>query len=531
MANFISKFSTLKLNGKDIYFYIFLAIYTGLLILISLQDYIWIDEAYSLMTSSRSLKHAFEGALIFELQPPLYYMILNLWRNLSDSIFFARLLSIVFIVISAFPLKSLLKKLYGSRHQLFTILFLTSAVIITYALEIRYISLMLLFAILIEYLFLITYNSSKPKPIFRFYYVVISILGVYTQYYFSFLLIANFIILLFQGRKKIISIYLLDMVLPVLSLAVLYPYIDYQMNQSGSHCQLNASPIFFLTFLFYHTGLLLREFFPFLSEIIRIIYKPLTIALLAIVFFWAQWKYFSLKYIRSQYHYVLKTIILLLLYAFMATMLKFQALYIRYLVLLFIPLWIIIFDIINLIRRERLLYVCVIALTLTSLGHFTYEKIQHPKGQRNLSIVNYIMNHEQPGEPIFVYRNYMELVLKHAYDGNNKIHQIPGTITYDQPGSQINWSIENYHEVDSVFNLHYSRTIWLITTNDNLEGRFCIETHDEILTEYVSEHFAVVSKKKFDKIKVQKLKWKDKYADQKFKPRKIRKGLDHKFNE
>jgi len=321
------------------------------------------------------------------------------------------------------------------------------------------------------------------------------------------------------------------MVLPVLSLAVLYPYIDYQMNQSGSHCQLNASPIFFLTFLFYHTGLLLREFFPFLSEIIRIIYKPLTIALLAIVFFWAQWKYFSLKYIRSQYHYVLKTIILLLLYAFMATMLKFQALYIRYLVLLFIPLWIIIFDIINLIRRERLLYVCVIALTLTSLGHFTYEKIQHPKGQRNLSIVNYIMNHEQPGEPIFVYRNYMELVLKHAYDGNNKIHQIHGTITYDQPGSQINWSIENYHEVDSVFNLHYSRTIWLITTNDNLEGRFCIETHDEILTEYVSEHFAVVSKKKFDKIKVQKLKWKDKYADQKFKPRKIRKGLDHKFNE
>jgi hypothetical protein len=64
---------------------------------------LWTDEAFSLDTSSGALSRSFSQALNFELQPPLYYLVLNLWLRLSRSIEFARLLSTVFVA-AALPL-------------------------------------------------------------------------------------------------------------------------------------------------------------------------------------------------------------------------------------------------------------------------------------------------------------------------------------------------------------------------------------------------------------------------------------------
>jgi hypothetical protein len=64
---------------------------------------LWTDEAYSLETSRGGLGRTLDQAIHFELQPPLYYLLLNLWLRLWRSIEFARLLSTV-CAVAAIPL-------------------------------------------------------------------------------------------------------------------------------------------------------------------------------------------------------------------------------------------------------------------------------------------------------------------------------------------------------------------------------------------------------------------------------------------
>jgi len=55
---------------------------------------LWIDEAYSLNTANQSLRGTWHQALHFELQPPLYYMLLNVWIHLgSPTVQWMRVLS------------------------------------------------------------------------------------------------------------------------------------------------------------------------------------------------------------------------------------------------------------------------------------------------------------------------------------------------------------------------------------------------------------------------------------------------------
>ena len=57
---------------------------------------VWRDEMYSLHTSSGSVGRAAQQAILFEIQPPVYFVALAAWRTVNDSIFFARLLSSLF---------------------------------------------------------------------------------------------------------------------------------------------------------------------------------------------------------------------------------------------------------------------------------------------------------------------------------------------------------------------------------------------------------------------------------------------------
>jgi hypothetical protein len=62
----------------------------------------WIDEGYTMVTTSGTLGEAFTRALRLESQPPLYFVVLNLWRRIDPSLGFARLLSIVIVGVAAF---------------------------------------------------------------------------------------------------------------------------------------------------------------------------------------------------------------------------------------------------------------------------------------------------------------------------------------------------------------------------------------------------------------------------------------------
>jgi len=77
---------------------------------------IWIDEAYTLLTGHRSFAGTLQRALDFELQPPLYFLLLNLWTRLSPSIEWARVFSTASALASVWVLASLAKVLHLGRR-------------------------------------------------------------------------------------------------------------------------------------------------------------------------------------------------------------------------------------------------------------------------------------------------------------------------------------------------------------------------------------------------------------------------------
>ena len=42
---------------------------------------VWIDEVYSLYTTGEGVRYAIKQSISFELQPPLYFVLLSLWRS------------------------------------------------------------------------------------------------------------------------------------------------------------------------------------------------------------------------------------------------------------------------------------------------------------------------------------------------------------------------------------------------------------------------------------------------------------------
>ncbi len=66
----------------------------------------WIDEGYSFATTAGSLSRSASLALNVEAQPPLYFILLDLWRGLDGSLFFARLLSAALATVAIWSLAS-----------------------------------------------------------------------------------------------------------------------------------------------------------------------------------------------------------------------------------------------------------------------------------------------------------------------------------------------------------------------------------------------------------------------------------------
>ncbi|GEM_PF-5311051 len=493
------------LDKKDLALYIFLAITFALLAVFSFTEFIWVDEGYSLMTSSKSLGYAFEKSLTFELQPPLYYVLLSLWRNINSTIPFAKLLSVLLLMASAFPLKALLKIYFGKRHQIFTMIFLSNLIILNFALEIRYEMLVILLVIILEYLFHICYLASPTKIHLRVFYVIVAILGVYTQYYFSFILMANFILLL-SYQKKSAFIYLFDMIWPVLSLVFLLPYLQFQVNQSQTLCEMDVSALYYFNFIYYSLEDILLQFFPFFAPLIKFIHHPFIIAGLFVIFFMLNWRYKFSNPLTN--HYFPKLILLMAMYAVLSTLLNVNTLWIRYYTVMFIALWIFLFSIINMIPYEKWVYILSVALIFLSLGYFIRDKLQNPKGEDHVEIAHYLRDHEMSRENIFVYRNEIPIALNRIYDGKNKIIPIPEMVSPEDTYDLTDWRIKDYSQVDSIFQKHKTPYLWLITEDNTFEeSRYCIDFNDDILNRYVSDHFEIISEKVIHGLTIKKLMW------------------------
>jgi uncharacterized membrane protein len=188
----------------------------NLLIVLPLAYYlnIWADEGSTLYTTQHGIAAAFQNAASDERQAPLYFWIMSLWREISGSIFFARLFSIICSAVSIKLFSDLARRLFEPRSALLaTAFFALHPILIWASLEIRVYSLVILMSLVLVRLFLDGFfdddadNALTPGKS-RAIFLLTAIIALYTNYYLGFLLVGFFVALVVVRKWRSALIYL-----------------------------------------------------------------------------------------------------------------------------------------------------------------------------------------------------------------------------------------------------------------------------------------------------------------------------------
>jgi len=188
----------------------FAIIILGLILrLIAVNQSLWLDEAISVqLVTSFNIKEILISFSPQDFNPPLYYLVLFFWLKIfPDTEFFIRLPSILFgILTGPFIYQiyfELFKEKKGAKIALF--LLMTSPLHIYYSQEARTYSLAA-FLVAVSMFCFIKFFKSK-NFLFSFFYILSSILMLYSHYLCFFIIFVQLIYLLIW-KKHFIKIFL-----------------------------------------------------------------------------------------------------------------------------------------------------------------------------------------------------------------------------------------------------------------------------------------------------------------------------------
>ena len=467
------------------------------IILIILANYlnIWEDEFYSLITSSSSLKYAIHQSIYFEAQPPAYFLLLTVWRVISDSILWARLLNFVLILIAQILLYQFANKLFDRKIAIFSsILFLLNPTTIFTLLEIRLFALVLLLSLIILIMFYKSYYNNKITARSRFFYILFAILGLFTQYFFGFLLFANAIVLILQRKRKSFWIYFLDMLIPLCFLLLYIPQILISLKvQTGLVLPYSES-----------FGYSLIESIKVLFDRVLVYVIPLNFStlkvwlirvLIAIMLLYSL-NYTGIKKDRSKLlPFIIMVIVICLFFILMHYQFGPPYSAYKYTTILFIPLLILL----GYVFRNLKLKVLNLALILYAVLLFTYN-FKHYRELYKIndyrSVGRFLENNEKKEEPAFVFRSISAEILDIYYEGINKIYPLPKAISYNKEFSPEQWNINN-QDIDELQNilLKYSEFYIIIVDDKYIFG---FNESKNKLMEFLESNFKMIGEKSFN---------------------------------
>ncbi|MDB5254652.1 MAG: rane protein-like protein [Candidatus Nomurabacteria bacterium] len=209
-----------------------------------LKQSLRLDEAQSLWQTSHSLAKMY-NIIGQDVHVPLYHTILHYWQVFFGSrVPVARLLSLVFFILSIPALFRLTKLLYGEEAAIFAILlFSISPFMNWYGNEIRMYSLFTLMVILNLYYFIRIYkerDTPEQQGSAWVWYGVTALLGIYSHYFFFFALTSE--VVLFLSHRSLFPSYALKRFLVIASIMIIsfLPWIWYVMHLGTIS---NSSPL------------------------------------------------------------------------------------------------------------------------------------------------------------------------------------------------------------------------------------------------------------------------------------------------
>lgn len=194
-----------KIYNSKIFTIFAILSFIGIILSISfgflLHNSIRLDESQSLWQTSRSIVNILK-VIAQDVHIPLYHIILHTWQAyLGNDIAVARILSVVFFVVTIPIAYKLFSFAYNNKTiALFSTLLLSISPFLNwYANEVRMYSLLILLVVSNQYFFLRIYKNNDALAYLGFF--ITSLFGIYTHYFFSVYLIV-IAIFFFIFRKE-----------------------------------------------------------------------------------------------------------------------------------------------------------------------------------------------------------------------------------------------------------------------------------------------------------------------------------------
>src|SRR5581483_3634629 len=193
----------------------------------------WYDEAFSVYLSRFDLA-TITARTAADIQPPLYYYLLNLWMLLAgDSEFAVRFVSLFFGVLTIPLMYVTARRLFNTTTGLFAALIATlSALYLWYSQEARMYTLITFLGLLSSYA-LLRALSTNPSRKWWITFALANIAAVYTHY-FAFTIIAFQLIYALWVILRDKRYALRNTLLSFLAIFVAFlPWVPFMLNRLG----------------------------------------------------------------------------------------------------------------------------------------------------------------------------------------------------------------------------------------------------------------------------------------------------------
>jgi hypothetical protein len=193
----------------------------------------WLDEGYTLLSTGSGVSAALHRALVFEWQPPLYFVALSAWRNFGGSVFLARLPSVACYLVLLALVPALVRRYAdGVPVAAVAAAFAVAPFALEVAVEMRPYAL----ALALTAVFLVTLSDAflvPKRPRTATVICAASAIGiVYTHYYAAAILVGGACAVALAGdrtRRRAALIAASSVVIAVLPLTAI---VGWQMHAS-----------------------------------------------------------------------------------------------------------------------------------------------------------------------------------------------------------------------------------------------------------------------------------------------------------
>jgi len=461
------------------------------------------DEAYTLHTTSLSFTNAIHQALVWELQPPLYFATVDLWRHLGGSIFIARLPSVIAVALGVYVMGLAARSYLSDSARPWVMAAVAfNPFIVGIATDARVYGFVFLWSALLMWLFSEAYLKQQPCLSTRIAFSAVAIAALYTQYYTGFLLVAFPAALIVQRRWRYVGAFLALMIPVALALLPLVPFLPAQINTT-SDSFVNQQG--FLANTYGIASLMIADTLPlsWITHGSRFLYIPIAVIIAAII--WKSDKA-SLRTVATSP--VTISVASTLIFSAAITVFR-MPLEQRYTAAFHAPAFIMLFALISGLPGfigRRTFAIAAGAIIAMSVASLVWDNRFMDKGGDARRTAEFIAAHESLGERIVVFDAQSASPLAYYYHGPNPIVPLPRPVRYDR-WNMRDWALNKESEVIASFGYVPQRAaqLWLVTTQGGCR-KFPVDFHCSILEDFAARHYTTLIDRQFHGARVRLLR-------------------------